>query len=181
MARTALPSPKRYARVLLELAQARNALGEWRGILQEMSIAVSSGELVALLEAPGVTEEEKQRAIREVLPAATELGYNLLALLARRRALRLLPRIQGEFEAAADALQGLQRVEVLTAVPLDDRAQGRVAEGLKGMLGKEVRLATQVDPSILGGMVLRIGDRVIDGSARGRLQAMRQALATGTA
>ena len=181
MARTALPSPKRYARVLLELAQARNALGEWRGILQEMSIAVSSDELVALLEAPGVPEEEKQRAMRLVLPDATELGYNLLALLARRRALALLPRIQGEFEAAADALEGLQRVEVRTAVALDDRAQGRVAEGLKGMLGKEVRLATQVDPSILGGMVLRIGDRVIDGSVRGRLQAMRQSLAKGAA
>jgi F-type H+-transporting ATPase subunit delta len=165
----------------LELAQARNALEEWRGILGEMSIAVSSDDLVALLEAPGAPEEEKQRAMRVVLPGATEVGYNLLALLARRRALSLLPRIQGEFEAAADALEGLQRVEVLTAVPLDDSAQARVAEGLKGMLGKEVRLATQVDASILGGMVLRIGDRVIDGSARGRLQAMRRSLAAGAA
>ena len=110
MARTALPSPKRYARVLLELAQARNALGEWRGILQEMSIAVSSDQLVVLLENPGAPEEEKQRTVRAVLPGATELGYSLLGLLARRRALRLLPRIQGEFEAAADVLEGLQRV-----------------------------------------------------------------------
>lgn len=181
MARTALPSPKRYARVLLELAQARKALGEWRGILQEMSIAVSSEEFVALLEAPGAPEEEKQRVMRAALPGATELGYNLLVLLARRRALALLPRIQGEFEAGADGLEGVQRVEARTAVPLDDRARERVAEGLKGMLGKEVRLETQVDPSILGGMVLQIGDRVIDGSARGRLQAMRQSLAKGTA
>ena len=105
-------------------------------------MAVSSHEFVALLEAPGVPEEEKQRAMRAVLPGATEVGYNLLALLARRRALTLLPRIQGEFEAAADALEGLQRVEVRTAVALDDRAQERVAEEQQAALGPIERRLT---------------------------------------
>jgi F-type H+-transporting ATPase subunit delta len=97
-------------------------------------------------------------------------------ILAKKRALALLPRIQQEFETAADEQEGLQYVEVRTAVPIDDATQEGIAQGLRGFLGKDVRLAARVDPAVLGGMVLRIGDRVIDGSARGRLQALRHSL-----
>ena len=179
MAGRSLPSPKRYARVLLELAQARGEVESWRGILQDMAEAAANPDFAALLEAPGLSAEEKLAAAREVLPDATELGYNLLVLLARRRAVNLLSRIQEEFEAGADVLEGVQRVEVRTAVLLDQGQQRRITEGLQASLGLEVRLTARVDPALLGGMVVRIGDRVIDGSTRGRLQALRHSLAAG--
>ena len=176
MARSSLPSPKRYARVLLELALAHGVLGEWRGILQDMAAAAANEEFAALLEARGIPDGDKEAAVRAALPAATEVGYNLIMILAKKRALALLPRIEQEFETAADEQEGLQYVEVRTAVPIDDATQEGIAQGLRGFLGKDVRLATRVDPAVLGGMVLRIGDRVIDGSARGRLKALRHSL-----
>lgn len=177
MAVRSLPSPKRYARVLLELAQERGELAQWRRTLQQMAVAVEDATAVSILESPGLTPRVKQAALRELLPGLSEMGYNFLGLLARRRALALLPRVLAEFESAADAAQGVQRVEVRTAVPLEETQQRRIAQGLAAALGKEVRLVARVEPALLGGMVVRVGDRVMDGSTRGRLQAMRQTLA----
>jgi F-type H+-transporting ATPase subunit delta len=144
-----------------------------------MAVAAASEGFVGLLEAPEVPAEQKQAAMRRVFPDATERGYTLLTILARRRALRLLPRIRDEFEVAADALEGFQRVQVRTAVPIDSGVQQRIVQQFTAFLGREARVAAQVDPALLGGMVVRIGDRVMDGSARGRLQALRQSLTTG--
>ena len=76
-----------------------------------------------------------------------------------------------------DAHRGIERAEVVSAVPLDDAQRDNVADMLARTSGKEIRLSTRVDPEILGGMVIRVGDRVMDGSARTRLQSMRREMA----
>ena len=174
-----LPSPKRYARALMELAQARGDVEGWEGILTEMAAAAAREEFVVLLQAPGVKLEEKLEALCQVLPEATELGYNFLALLIQRRAVTLLPRIQQEFQALADTARGVQQVEVRSAVDLDQGEQRRIQEQLAAWLGKDVRLTARVEPELLGGLVMRIGDRLLDGSARGRLEALRRSLLAG--
>ena len=163
----------------MELAQTRGEVADWEGILEEMAEAAAREEFVALLQAPGVKLEEKLDALHQVLPRATELGYNFLALLIQRRAVTLLPRIQREFQALADAARGVQRVEVRSAIDLDQGEQQRIQELLVAWLEKDVRLTTRLEPELLGGLVMHIGDHLLDGSARGRLEALRRSLIAG--
>ena len=105
------------------------------------------------------------------------LGINLMLLLTSRNLVHLLPAIADRFQELLDAHNGVSRAEAVSAVPLDDGQREKVERALADMYGGEVRLTSRVDPEILGGMVIRIGDRVLDGSARTRLQNMRRELA----
>ena len=105
------------------------------------------------------------------------LGINLMLLLASRNLVHLLPAIADRFQELLDAHNGVSRAEAVSAVPLDDRQRRSVERALADMYGGEIRLTSRVDPEILGGMVIRIGDKVLDGSARTRLQNMRRELA----
>ena len=105
------------------------------------------------------------------------LGINLMLLLASRNLVHLLPAIADRFQELLDAHNGVSRAEAVSAVPLDDRQRRSVERALADVYGGEIRLTSRVDPEILGGMVIRIGDKVLDGSARTRLQNMRRELA----
>ena len=105
------------------------------------------------------------------------LGINLMLLLASRNLVHLLPAIADRFQELLDAHNGVSRAEAVSAVPLDNRQRRSVERALADMYGGEIRLTSRVDPEILGGMVIRIGDKVLDGSARTRLQNMRRELA----
>lgn len=105
------------------------------------------------------------------------LGINLMLLLASRNLVHLLPAIADRFQELLDAHNGVSRAEAVSAVPLDDSQRRSVERALADVYGGEIRLTSRVDPEILGGMVIRIGDKVLDGSARTRLQNMRRELA----
>ena len=98
-------------------------------------------------------------------------------LLTSRGAIHRLPEITDRYQEMLDAHRGIERAEIVSAVPLDDAQRDSVEEMLTRTSGKEIRLSTRVDPEILGGMVIRVGDRVMDGSARTRLQSMRREIA----
>jgi F-type H+-transporting ATPase subunit delta len=100
-----------------------------------------------------------------------------MSLLATKNIAHILPGITDQYQELLDAQQGIERAEAVTAIPLDDDEQRRVTEMLSAMSGRDVRLTTRVDAEILGGMIIRIDDRVMDGSTRSRLQAMRRELA----
>ena len=104
------------------------------------------------------------------------LALNLMYLLTSRNLVHLLPEIADRFQEMLDAHQGIERAEVVSAVPLSNARQTEVAEMLTRMSGKQVRVTTRTDPQIIGGMVIRVGDQVMDGSASARLQAMRREL-----
>jgi len=100
-----------------------------------------------------------------------------MCLLATRNIPHILGGITDQFQELLDLERGIERAEAVSAVQLSDDEQLRVTEMLSGMTGSDVRLTTRVDSQILGGMIVRIGDRVMDGSTRSRLQAMRRELA----
>ena len=102
---------------------------------------------------------------------------NLICLLASRGQVYVLPAIADRFQEMLDAHQGVERAEVVSAVSLTDAQREQVTKMLNDLSGQDVRLTTRIDPEILGGLVIRIGDRVMDGSARSRLQNMRRELA----
>ena len=99
-----------------------------------------------------------------------------MSILAENQGLKMLTRVQESLQGMIDEYQGIIRGKVTTAIDLDAAGLSKVRADLKGKWGKEVVLETQNDPTIIGGMILRVGDHVIDGSTRGRLNSLRQEL-----
>lgn len=171
-------SARRYAQAVFELALEHRELEKWFDDLTLLSDSVSNQEFLDFLSQPRVTSEEKIRVVRDALgDSVGPLALNLMSLLATKNIAHILPGITDQYQELLDAQQGIERAEAVTAIPLDDDVQRRITEMLSAVSGREVRLTTRVDVEILGGMIVRIGDRVMDGSTRSRLQAMRRELA----
>ncbi len=171
------PTANRYARAAFEIARDSGQLESWEKDLQEAQQALQDPTLRAFLELPKVTIERKAESLRTALPGANPLALNLMALLTSRRSLGLLTRIVAEYERLMDAHLNRERAEVATAVPLEREQEEKLTQQLRQLLGKDVILTSRMDSEILGGLVARVGDRMIDGSARGRLMALRKSLA----
>ncbi len=171
-------SARRYAQAVFELALENNELERWLEDLTLLADAVANQDFVEFLSEPRVPAPSKLEVIREALGASVgPLALNLISLLATRNLVHLLPDIANLYQEALDAQQGIERAEVVSAVPLDDAQRQSVSEMIGAISSSEVRLSTRVEPSIVGGMIVRIGDRVIDGSTRAKLRAMRRDLA----
>ena len=173
------PSSKRYAQALFELARDSGAVDEWDAQLATLAAAAQTPEFVALMEAPEIRDDERARTLQSVLPDLSDGARNLLELLARARATGVLPMVYERYRELVDASQGVVRVAVTSAVELTDDDTKRIAGQLSAALGGDVRVTATVDSEVLGGLVIRVGDRVIDGSARQRLNSLRGALAQG--
>ena len=173
------PSSKRYAQALFELARESGTVADWDEQLATLAAAAGTPEFVSLMEAPEITADERSRALEHVLPDMSDGASNLLHLLARARAVQVLPQVHERFRELVDASQGVVRVEVASAVELSEDNTKRIVEQLSAALGGDVRVTASVDSELLGGLVIRVGDRVIDGSARQRLNSLRGALARG--
>ncbi len=171
------PTAKRYALAAFQIARESGQLESWARDIETAQQAIQDPSLRAYLELPKVTIERKTDSLRTALPGANPLLLNLMALLTSRRSLGLLPRIVSEYQRLMDAHLNRERAEVATAIPLEREQSDRLAQQLRQLLGKEVILTSRVDPEVLGGLVARVGDRMIDGSARGRLMALRKSLA----
>jgi F-type H+-transporting ATPase subunit delta len=115
--------------------------------------------------------------ILSAFPEMESQVRNFLVLLVRQDRLNLLPGILTTFRALLNEHRGIQVVEVTTAEPLDQTGRDLVAARLAQHLDCQVVIETRVDPDIIGGLVARVGDQVLDGSVRGRLDRLRAALA----
>ncbi len=132
-------------------------------------------EFSGLLDAPEVPAAAKANAIRQAVgDSVGPLSLNLLCVLASRDLAHLAPVILSEYSRLLDVHLGIERAEVIAAIPLDSHQRGKTAEFLRGVVGKEVRATYTVDPQILGGLTIRVGDKVIDGSVRTKLREMRR-------
>ena len=171
-------SARRYAQAAFELALEKGELEQWLDDLTLLADAVSNREFIDFLSQPRVTAEAKVRVVREALgDAVGPLALNLMSLLATRDIAHILGAITDQFQELLDSHRGIERAEVVSAVELSDDERAGVSQMLSTMTGSDVRLTARVDANILGGMIVRIGDRVMDGSARSKFQAMRRELA----
>ena len=178
MARVA--SAKRHAQAVFQLALDSNEVESWRSQLKTIAATLTDPELTAILENPKVHLSDKVQLIRRCLPELNELALNFTYLLVARQRMRILDQIVAEYERMADAHQGLEHAEVITAIPLDEEDKEKLAERLATMTGKQVVLSADVDPAIIGGFVARVGDKLIDGSTRARLEDLKQKLVQAT-
>lgn len=168
----------RYAQAIYELAAEKQALDavEEQLILIEQTIS-SVPELGTLLYHPQVPVEAKKDTIVKVFGAdLTEYVRNFLLLLIDKRRETALPGIIKEYRVLANQARNITEAEVTTAMPLADGERQALAAKLSAVTGKKVILNTNIDQSILGGVIVKIGDKLIDGSVTRQLKALQAAL-----
>ena len=170
---------RRYAQAVFAIAQEQQALDAWQADLEKISGLLQDGELAALLQNPKVPFEAKAGLLTEQLEDVNPLALNLVYLLLSRGGLALAADIAAEYRQLLDSYRGIEPAEVATAVPLTDEDKKQLAGQLGAITGKEVVIKAVVDPALLGGITARIGGKLLDGSTRSRLKALKRALAQG--
>jgi F-type H+-transporting ATPase subunit delta len=173
-------SARRYAEASYEVALRDGALDAWSSAFDACLSALGDERVSRLAHSPTVSAGARRDLLATVaavpLPAAFS---NLLLLLLQRRRIQLLPQISSEFQRLLDLRAGIVRAAVTSTSVLDDAALGSVRDHLEGFVGGPVEITSRVDRSLLGGIVVRIGDRLIDGSVKGRLERLRGQLTAG--
>ena len=169
-------SARRYARAIFEIASEEKDLPAWSTRLQILSDLLANPELRALIENPSISIADRQSILAGFAGIGQE-GQNLAKLLIAAHKTQLASEILEEFEAMADEAEGRVRATATAAVELSRSDTDRLARDLSKRLGKDVRLEVRVDPKIIGGLVIRVGDHVVDASLATRLQLLRRQLA----
>jgi F-type H+-transporting ATPase subunit delta len=171
------PTVVSYARSLLELANERQqaeAVGKEMGALRE--ILEQNPSLGAYLADPGIGAAERTATLNRVFKVASELVHNFLGVLNNKGRLRLLPAIAEAFGNLLDEQKGKIEVDVTVAQKLSPDQLEQVRQRVSQALGKDAVVHQYVDQDIIGGLVLRVEDRLIDASVRYQLEAMRERL-----
>jgi F-type H+-transporting ATPase subunit delta len=168
----------RYAEALFGIAGERGAVDALRVELGELvKVVQSSPELTGLLERPDIGAERKLQVVQAALSSRfSEAIMSLVAALVRHRRGDHIPEVAAAFDEMADDAAGVVRAEATTAVPLTDDQRRRLVSVLDRITGRKVALEERVDPEILAGMMVRVGDQLVDGSAAGRLRRLREEL-----
>jgi F-type H+-transporting ATPase subunit delta len=173
-------APRRYAEAAFEIAERDSAIERWRTDLDVAAAELDEGsQLLAILANPALPLEQRRSVVDGVFRGLSGPARNLLLLLVQRRRIEQLPRIAAEFRRLDDDRQGIVHATATSAAALTDTEKRALTARLEQMTGGRVALETQVDESLLGGLVVRVGDRLIDGSVRGRLERLRNQLASG--
>jgi len=170
------PKARRYAQAAFEIASENDVFDEWSADLDALATALSNEDFAALLDAPQVPMSIKMDGIDKVLGELGDQAQNLAKLLVTHSASRLAPAIRDDYRALLDAERGIARADIATAVPIDDAVRSEIVTRLSALVGQDVEATFREDPEILGGMVARVGDRLVDGSLRSKLQSLRQTL-----
>jgi len=167
---------KRYAQAVFELALERKELDRWQSDLRKIANLAEDAALSAVLENPKFRFEEKAKLLSERLGKINPLALNLAYLLVSRGRLWVIGDIADEYQRRLDSHRGIERAEVTTAIPLDDEDRLKLEEHLGGIVSKKVMLEPEVDSRVIGGFVARIGGKLLDGSTRSKLEALKREL-----
>jgi F-type H+-transporting ATPase subunit delta len=166
-----------YAEAVFRIAQGENDLAGWSARVQSLALIVSDAQLARLISDPAVSAEQVASLVIEV--AGSDLGTsgaNFVHVLAENDRLSLLPEINAQFEALKANAEGTLEATITSAQELTQAQIDDLVAGLKAKFNRAVNVQVAVDPELIGGAVVAIGDQVIDGSVKGRLQRMSFAL-----
>ena len=167
---------RRYAQAVFEIALEKKELERWQSDLQKVVKAVEDATFLAALESPKIKVDDKIRLLSERLVDVNPLVFNLVRLLITKAGIGMMGDIAREYQRLLDSYHGIEPAEVITAVPLDDKDIQKLTENLSSLIGKKVVLKSEVDPGIIGGIVARVGGKLLDGSTRSKLLALRRDL-----
>lgn len=162
-----------YAEAIFQRAQESNKLDHWSETLELLSAIVSDGQMGNIITNPNLTGSDLAELVISVggKHLAAE-GQNLVKLLVENERLSITPEIAEQFEALKNEAQGAIDVQVTSAFDLESAQEEKLAQALRTKLGREVSITTVKDPSLYGGLIIRAGDMVIDGSIKGQLRKL---------
>ncbi|MSO64548.1 MAG: F0F1 ATP synthase subunit delta [Alphaproteobacteria bacterium] len=166
----------RYATALFELAVEQKALDRAADDFGKLARAIAeSADFRRVLRSPVLSRADQQRAVIAVIERmdVADLTRRFVALLAQNRRLFALSDIMRDFNALRARHRGEQAGQLISAHPLADDQLNAVRRQLAAMLGSEVRLSTKVDPSLLGGLIVQVGSRMLDASLKTKLQRLK--------
>jgi F-type H+-transporting ATPase subunit delta len=170
-----------YARSLFEVAKEHDSLDEIHEQLDEFADAVDENrDLQVFLFSPYFSTEEKKDGLGKLVEDADENFFRFLELLVERHRMPLVFRLRRVFDDMWAEERRRLEVEITSAVELDDDTVRSIGERIEEQTGRDVQLSSQVDPDVLGGIVLRVGNMVLDASVRARLERLRREV-TGAA
>ena len=168
-----------YAKAAFEYALENGALSEWSGQLATAAAVTTADGMASVLNNPSLTDTEQAGLLNDVCGDATGSAMkNFVSILATNKRLGLLPEISAQFELYKANQEKSVDVEVVSAFDLADETAGRLADVLGKKLEREVKVSSSTDRDLLGGVLIRAGDLVIDGSVRGRLNKLAEAMNT---
>jgi F-type H+-transporting ATPase subunit delta len=167
-----------YSRALFEAASENDVLDRVHDELGQVDDALrEERELRLFFFSPYFSSDEKKDAIERVVEGADERLVNFLKLLAERHRMPLLPRVRRRFDAMWAEENRLLPVSVTSAVELDESLVKEIGERIQEQTGRRVELSSRVDEDVLGGLVVRVGNMVLDASVRNRLEQLRKQVA----
>lgn len=170
---------KRYARAIMQLAVDANAVDRIGADLRDFASAwAQSRELRAVFENPSIAQTSRANILKELAQSAGmhQHSRDLLLLLADRQRLSHVGEVADAFDGMAESRSGKLRAEVTSATPLPAAYYAELENVLQAATGKNVVLVHKVDPTLVGGVVTKVGDRVFDGSLKSRLTELREEL-----
>ena len=169
-----------YARSLLQAALEHGKLDELREQLGQFADALNQNrELAVFFFSPYFSTAEKRQALDTLLDGADELFINFLALLIENHRMPVIFRIRDEYERLWDEENKTLPVEITSAIALDEATTASLGKTIGERAERKVTLAARVDPDILGGIIIRVGNSILDASIRNRLEQLRRHVAQG--
>jgi F-type H+-transporting ATPase subunit delta len=162
-----------YAEAAFRIAREENALPAWSEMLRFMSAVIEDPKVAAALDNPKLQAPQKESLLLTVGgERLSPSGRNFVRVLVDGDRVSLLPQITELFDALKAGAEGVARATIETAFPLDDSQVATLTQALERRFGRKIEATVTVDPSLLGGARVSVGDTVIDGSVRARLEAM---------
>ena len=173
---------RRYAEAMFDIGLKQNKLDQTLDDVREMARVFANRKLAYLLREPKVPLQRKETALRQALASKVlPSSLNLALLVVQRDLVELMPNIASELEQLVLNYKNQAKAEVTTATKIDDAQMALIKQALERRTNKTIILQTRIQPDILGGVIARVGDQLIDGSVRYRLSLLRQQLLNSAA
>lgn len=172
---------RRYAEAIFELARRDGTEAAWAADLETVASLVADERVGRILDSPAIPYAEREAALQKALEGKVAAPIlNVARLLAQRSRLELQPQIALEYRRLFNRQRGVVEAVVTSALPLTPDESSAVRDRVNAMTGATVELEERVDESLIGGLTVRVGDRLLDASVRGRLERLRNQLVAGT-
>ncbi|MFC2047983.1 F0F1 ATP synthase subunit delta [Chloroflexota bacterium] len=168
---------RNQAQAVFKIALGEKELNRWQSDLRKVASLVKDETLFTLLQNPEVDFDDKAKVLSDRLGDINPQALKLVSQLVAKGRLGLIDDIVDEYQRLVDNYRGVEGAdvaEVTTAIPLDDEDRLRLAHHLTSLVGKPVVLKAKVDASLIGGIMIRVGDKLIDGSIRNKLEALKR-------
>ena len=173
---------RRYAEAIFAIAREQNTIDRTLDDVQGIASLFSKRTLAYLLNEPKIPLQRKEQVLRQALASRVlPTSLNLALLVVQRQLVEAMPNIARELAQLVLDYKNQAVAQVTTAAPMNEQESSRVQQALEHRTGKTILMQTKVQPEILGGVIARVGDQVIDGSIRHRLTVLKQQLLTDVA